>query len=81
MEFRGYQCDDCGVIVTKDEVHHVVCRIDGPTVSGEYGKQLCAACAQKCIPDGAELRPLRRRAPRAAASPEATHEGVAAAHR
>lgn len=66
-QYRGYTCDSCGKVIDKHDVTEVTVRVDGPSLSGEFEQDLCPECAPKRVPEGVEMRPLRRRHPRAAA--------------
>jgi hypothetical protein len=79
--FRGYRCDKCGKVVDKADVTTRITRVDGPVVSGEYDEDLCRDCI--VVPEGATMRPLRRRHPRGGApepdaQPIPAPEGVTA---
>lgn len=60
-EFKGFRCDNCGAVHPVEERTRVTVKIDGPEVQGEYVMEYGPDCARNSVPEGVELRPLRRR--------------------
>lgn len=59
-EYRGFTCDDCGAVVDKDKRTQKTVKFRGPVTEGEFSEDLCPDCVH--IPEGVEMKPLRKRA-------------------
>lgn len=57
--YRGYVCDSCGRLMSREERTEVLTRFQGPVVTGEKTEDKCPECLNP--PKQEELRPIRRR--------------------
>lgn len=58
-EFRGYECDNCGNVLSADQTVKHTEKFEG-AVEGQFKEHLCIPCAQKST-EGKDLSDLPRR--------------------
>lgn len=76
-EYRGYCCDKCGTVMTREQRTRRTVRVEGPALNGEYDEDLCGACL--VVPSDVTMRPLRRRTPRTEGAPAPAQDAAPAA--
>jgi predicted RNA-binding Zn-ribbon protein involved in translation (DUF1610 family) len=74
--FQGFKCDSCGDVIDNGERTKRTVKLEGSRLApqGQYSQDLCPTCV--AVPDGVDLKPLRKRRTKAEMRADAANEAA-----